>query len=106
MRVDKLSLQVKLELVDVNINILRTELDLPVAASLDERSRKKRVEYWINVLSNSLNHENLTVGDSGFDSLEHVLLSECNNYHFVTFFTLNPLNTLELGINHKWISLA
>jgi len=33
-------------------------------------------------------------------------LTELNDFELSTFFTLNPLHTLKLGINQKWISVT
>lgn len=100
MRIEHLGLQVELE-SGGDFDILGTDSDDVGSTLLDVLSTKERIKKWVNILTNGVNHENLTVLDSHLDLLGPSSHRELHDLHLSTFSTSDPLLTLELRINEK-----
>jgi len=105
MWINQLCLEIKLESWS-NLNIFGSELDSEVSSLLDELLGEKWIKNGINVLTDGLDHESVTVGNGHFDLLKPLLLTELNSNHFSSFSSSDPLLTLQLWINDKWVSVA
>ena len=93
MWINQLCLEIKLESWS-NLNIFGSELDSEVSSLLDELLGEKWIKNGINVLTDGLDHESVTVGNGHFDLLKPLLLTELNSNHFSSFSSSNPLLTL------------
>jgi hypothetical protein len=105
MRVDQLGLEIELEGAE-DIDIFSTELYGEATSLLDKLSGKERVKDGINVLTNGLDHQDASGLESKLDFGCPVSLGELDSNHIGSDSTLDPLNTLELGIDEERVSLA
>mmetsp|Transcript_20735 Transcript_20735/g.31878 ORF Transcript_20735/g.31878 Transcript_20735/m.31878 type:complete len:312 (-) Transcript_20735:10389-11324(-) len=104
-RVDELGLEVKLE-GGSDLNIFRAESHHEGLALLHELAREKRVKDGVDFLANGFDHEDVTIGHGHFNLLQPILLAQLDGNHFTAFTSLDPLLSLQLGIDNEGISVA
>jgi hypothetical protein len=100
MRIKHLSLEIELE-SGGDLDILGTDSDDVGSTLLDVLSTKEGIKKWVDLLTNGIDHEYLTVLNSHLDLLGPALHGELHDLHLSTFSTSDPLLTLELRINKK-----
>lgn len=105
MGVDQLGLQVKFERSG-NFNIFSSKFDKELLAFLGELTGKQRIKYGVNILADTINHEDLTSADGQFDLLLPMLGSKLDIDHAFRLLSFDPLDALELGVDKQGVSTA
>jgi hypothetical protein len=105
MRVDELGLQVQLE-GGHHLDFLRSDLHAEVLTLLHELTGKQGVEEGVDMFRDGFNHEHHSVREGMLNSLLPLVLVKSDNHHLGAFLTLDPLDTLKLGINKQRVSGA
>ena len=105
MRINQLGLQVELESIG-NFDIFGTETHEESLALANELTGEERIQNGVNFLANGVNEEHLSVRNGKLDLLLPARSSQLNVDHLRAFLALDPLDTLQLGIDHERVSRA